>query len=178
MKKLLALLLLPLTIHAESPSITQRLMDEPATMLDIGMIRLNTMIAGFEKSVGLHWTEDGQYRFFKASIDSAYVADDDKIYVSFLVMSSEPNEAQMAEGCHNAMRQMSYWIMKSVHVLFRHAGDDGQSNPPGYNQGVRELFEFRCYFSSGTDTSEGRFWASRSLSDEKMKIGKWKMRNE
>ena len=180
MKKIIAILLVPLLAGAEPGPVTQYLTNEPATLLDIGMMRLETLTTEFEKRVGLHWTDNGEMKLFRAEINAQYEPDDDKIYVGFLIMRSKPTEEQMAEGCENAMAQMNIWLLKSLHVLFEHTGYDDPSRPPDFYKGLKEMFEIRCYFSSGRDTSEGQFWASRSLGnlgDRQMTIGKWEMSN-
>jgi hypothetical protein len=182
MKKVIALLLIPMMASVEPGPATQYLMNEAATLLDVGMMRLEILTTEFENRVGLHWSEDEKMEFFKAEVNARYEAEDDKIYVSFLVMSSKPSEAQMEEGCRNAMMQMNIWLLKSLPGLFLHADYD-YDDPPvaeAFYPNLKEMFELRCYFSSGRDTSEGRFWAHRSLGalgDNEMTIGKWKMRN-
>jgi len=180
MKKIIAILLMPLIVGAEPGPVTQYLINEPATLLDIGMMRLESLATEFEKRVGLHWTDNSEMKFFGASIHPEYEPEDDKIYVYFSVMNSEPTDAQMAEGCENAMMQMNIWLLKSMHVLFAHTGYDDPLRPADFYKGAKEMFELRCYFSSSRDTSQGRFWASRSLGnlgDRELKIGKWKMRD-
>lgn len=180
MRKTVALLRVPMFANAEPGPTTQYLFDEPATLLDVAMIRLDDLSDEFENRVGLHWTEGDKMKWFKAEINSYYEPDDDKIYVSFLEMSSEPNEEQMAEGCRNAMSQMNIWLMKSLSSMFGHVGHEDPSMPADFSSGLKDLFEIRCYFSSGRDTSEGRFWAHRklgSLGDNEMTIGEWRMRN-
>ena len=180
MRKTLALLLVPALASAEPGPTTRYLIDEPATLMDIGMVRLDDLTDEFENRVGLYWTDGEEMRWFKAEINSYYEADDDKIYVTFLVMNSEPNDEQMAEGCGNAMSQMNISLMKSLPSLFQHVGVEDTATPAGFNSGIRDVFEIRCYFSSGRDTSEGRFWAHRklgTLGDDTMTIGKWEMRN-
>ena len=180
MKKTIAILMIPLFASAEPGPVTQYLINEPATLFDIGMMRLETLTTEFERRVGLHWTDNGEVKFFRASIDPEYVPEDDKIYVYLSAMNSEPTEAQMAEGCENAMMQLNIWLTKSMHVLFAHTGYDDPSRPPDLYTGAKEMFELRCHFSSSQDTSQGRFWASMSLGkfgEGEMKIGKWKMRN-
>jgi len=90
MKKIIAILLFPILVNAEPGPVTQYLTNERATLLDVGMIRLETLTTEFEKRVGLHWTENGEMEFFSAEINSQYGPDDDKIYVSFLIMNSKP----------------------------------------------------------------------------------------
>ena len=103
MKKFIAILLLPMLVNAEPGPATQYLINEQATLLDIGMMRLETLTTEFEKRVGLHWTDNEERKFFRAEINALYEPDDDKIYVYFSTMNSEPTEAQMAEGCENAI---------------------------------------------------------------------------
>ena len=107
MKKFAAILLflLPLLANAEPGPVTQYLINEPASLLDIGMVRLDTLTTEFEKRVGLHWTVDGEMQFFRAEVNSRYEPDDDRIYVSFSIANSEATDAQMKEGCEMAMRQ-------------------------------------------------------------------------
>lgn len=180
MKKIVALLLFPISVIAEPGPTTQYLINERATMLDIGMMRLNTLTTEFRERVGLFWMENEEPTLFRAEIYSQYDPDDDKIRVSFSIMNSEPTAPQMADGCKNAMMQMNIWLMKSLPRLFLHTGYDDPSTRMEFDQGLKEMFELRCYFSSGRDTSEGRFWASRALGppgSSEMNIGKWKMRN-
>jgi hypothetical protein len=177
MKKIAALLLFPMLAHAQAGQMTQYLTRERATLLDVGMMRLETLTTAFESRVGVHWTENGAPKFFRPSINSSFEPDDEKFYVYFLVMDSMPTEQQMAEGCDNAMTQMSTWLLKSLPKLFLHTGYDDASMPPGTSKALSDMFELRCYFSSERDSSEGRFWASRRLTDREMTIGKWKMRS-
>lgn len=178
MRRIIAMLLLPILVHAEPGPATQYLINERATLLDIGMMRLETLTSEFEDRVGLSWTDNGESKFFRAEINASYEPEDDKIYVSFLVMDSKPTNEQMAEGCRRAMAQMNIWLLKSLPGLFVHTGYDDPSRPADLNRSLLRMFELRCYFSSGRDSSEGRFWASRPLgTDRQMTIGKWKMRN-
>jgi hypothetical protein len=181
-RKFLVLLLIPMVANAEPGPATRYLAGEPASLFDIGMLRLDRLASEFRNRVGLHWTDDGEYHWFRAEINASYVPEDDKIYIGFSIMDSEPTQQQMEEGCRNAMLQMNIWVQKSLPGLFLHTGyEHGDSSvPPDLDKNLRNMFEIRCYFSSSRDTSEGRFWASRTLGplgDDQMKIGKWKMRN-
>ena len=170
-----ALLLIPLFANAERGPTTQYLLSKPATLLDIAMVRLDDLSDEFENRVGLYWTDGDDSKWFKAEVNSYYEPDDNKIYVSISVMNSEPNQDQMAEGCRNAMSQMNIWLLKNLPTMFQHVGYDDPSLPEDFHAGLKEMFEIRCYFSSGRDTSEGRFWAHRKLGppgDSGMTIGK------
>ena len=176
MKKLCVLFLFPFIVEADPGAATRYLVSEPATMLDIGMIRLDDLTDEFERRVGLGWTEGDQRRWFTAEVGSRFYPDSDTIVVSFSVMNSEPNEQQMAEGCREAMGQMNIWLMKSLPGLFQHAGHELAPLPDGVYESLVDMFVIRCYFSSSRDTSEGRFWAYRklgNLGERSMTIGKW-----
>lgn len=174
MKKLLALLLLPLAANAQPGPTAQYLMNEPATLFDIGMMRLDALTAAFEERVGLSWTAgDGQREFFKAAVNANYAVRDDKIYVSFLVMNSDATAKQMEEGCRVATEQMSIWLSKSLPALFMHAGGSGPADANQVSERLRDMFVLRCYVSSKHDTAEGRFWASKKLMDTELTVGRW-----
>jgi len=80
MKKLLALFLFPLIANAEPGPTTQYLMNEPATLFDIGMMRLGALTSQFQQRVGLSWlASDGRREFFKAEVNSEYDSDHNKI---------------------------------------------------------------------------------------------------
>lgn len=169
---LAATLMFPALASATPGAVVRSLMSEPATLLDIGMVRLEILTTEFEKRVGLHWTmEEGEMEFFQAEVNSWYEPDDDRIYVSFLVMNSEATSAQMEEGCGNAMRQMGYWLNKSLPEFFSHVGD--QAEWQELHEAFQELVVLRCYVSSERTTSVGRFWASRALGDPELTVGRW-----
>ena len=177
MKKLLAMLLFPMIANGEPGRLTQYLMNEPATLLDIGMVRLDNLTTAFEARVGLFWTSNGEREPFRAEVSSRYEPDDDKIYVSFLIMNSEATDPQMEEGCRMAMAQMAIWLNKSGPDLFLHIDYEDPSAPQDQYTAFQQLIELRCYVSSGRDTSQGRFWARRSLQDREITVGPWDVGN-
>jgi len=176
MKKLIVFLLFPTLVNADAGAAKQYLINEPATLLDVGMLRLASLANEFEQRVGLHWTDGDEMKLFRAEVGSHYDEEAGMIYVSIYAMNDEPTEAQMAEGCRNAMTQMNIWLVKSLPGLFLHRGYEDPSVPPLFSKGLRDMFELRCYFSSSHDSSQGRFWASRKVSPDgggEMQIGQW-----
>lgn len=175
MQKLLVLLLLPFLANAENSPISKILKDEPATLLDIGMVRLDNLTREFGSRVGLYWTTaSGAKEAFRADINSWYDAKEDKIHVHFHVADSAAVEAQMKEGCEMAMEQISIWILKSLPGMFLHAGfDNTVAAATRPYDAVADLFEISCYVSARHDSSVGRFWARRTLRDPELKIGPW-----
>ena len=173
MKMLIALLLVPIGAMAQSESATRQLLNQPTSLLDVGMVRLQMLTGEFERRVGLSWTtSDGKRERFKAKANSYFDTDADRIYVSFTIMNSEATYPQMEEGCRTAMGQMGVWLMKSLPELFSHVGSDRTEKAKLFDA-LREMVVLRCYVSSGGDTSEGRFWGSQTLKDWTMSIGRW-----
>jgi hypothetical protein len=174
MKKLLALFLFPLIANAEPGPTTQYLMNEPATLFDIGMMRLGALTSQFQQRVGLSWlASDGRREFFKAEVNSEYDSDHNKIYVSFLVMNSDATATQMEEGCRVATEQMTFWLGKALPGLFMHAGGKSSADANGLLGALQDMFVLRCYVSSEHSTAEGRFWATKTLRDNALTIGRW-----
>lgn len=79
----------------------------------------------------------------------------------------------MTEGCEMAMNQMFIWIRKSLPRLFLHERFDRSAATFRQYDNFQDLFELRCYVSSESDSSVGRFWASRTLRDDALRIGPW-----
>lgn len=174
MKKFLALFLFPLIANAQPGPATQYLMSEPTTLFDIGLLRLAALTAQFQQRVGLSWVaSDGRREFFKAEVNSNYEAEEDKLYVSFLVMNSEATDAQMEDGCRNALGQMSVWLYKSLPLLFMHAAGGDSADANRLLGPLQDMFVLRCYVSSKHSTAEGRFWASKTLKANELTIGRW-----
>lgn len=178
MKNLIALLFFPFVAIAEPGPTSQFLMNEPATLLDIGMLRLDSLTSEFDQRVGLYWSADGgRSEPFEADINAYYEAEDDRIYVHFFIMDSDATSSQMEEGCGVAMNQMSIWLRKGLPSLFSHIGNVRPAEAVKHFNALQEMVVLRCYISSAHDTSEGRFWASRSLKDPAITIGPWAVRN-
>jgi hypothetical protein len=175
MRTLLLLLLFPFLAYAEGASVSKDLMNEPATLLDVGMIRLDILTREFERRVGVYWTTaNGTKEAFRADINSYYDPKDDKIHVAFFAMDSVATDAQMKEGCEEAMEQVTIWIWKSLPGLFLHEGfDNADEAAREPYEATADLFELSCYISAAHDSSIGRFWARRTLRDPELKIGPW-----
>ena len=176
MKKFFMLCLLPLgTVCAEPGDLTQYLMREPATLFDIGMVRLETLATEFENHVAIPNPATGEP--FQAVVSSEYDSAEDRIYVGFMIMNSEATDSQLEEACGASFRQMGIWLTKSLTSLFSHVGPIVPSTPENLLDGLSKMVVMTCYVSSGTNTAEGRFWASLSHQDflqgRPMRIGRW-----
>ena len=181
-RALIIMLLLPVCVSAEPSSFTKSLMNEPATMLDIGMVRLRALTTRAQNlKLGMYWQENDEMGRFNAYINSNYDPVDDKVYISFSVMQSGLSESQMASGCRIVMANTRTWVIKSLHSLFHHVGEGNLSNPTHEElqelQEMQELIEFKCTFSSKKSSGEILFRASWPLADEEMKIDPLELTN-
>lgn len=174
MKKLIFLLLFPALVWAEPGPTTQYLMKEPASVFDVGMLRLQHLIGYWEKQIAFNYKSQSHTDTIGGNVNTYYQSEDDKIYVVFSAMDNSATEEQMEAGCRSALSHMRIYVGKSLHTLFQHVGHRNSSSAP--DSAIRELFEFRCYVS-GHDSSQGRFWASQTLQAEEMTIGKWSLVN-
>ena len=174
MKRTIALLLLPVLAAASPGDVTRTLMNEPATLFDVGMIRLANVVEWAESHVTFAWTLEGQSRPVANGLNSHYDSESDMIYVSITVMDENATETQMHNGCEQALRQLQIVISKSLPELFGHVGE---AESPVPLDKLRDTFELRCYVSGNT-SSEGRFWGSMSLDyADEMTVGKWPTSN-
>ncbi len=174
MKMRIALLLVPIGAMAQSESTARQLLNQPATLLDVGMVRLQMLTGEFERRVGLSWTtSDGKHERFKAEPNSYYDTDADRIYVSFTITNSEATYPQMEEGCRTAMGQMGVWLMKSLPELFSHVGSDTDRKSEASSTRCERWWCSDATSRPRGDTSEGRFWGSQTLKDWTVSIGRW-----
>lgn len=176
MKKILALLLFPLLAWPAPGAVTQYLMDEPASLFDIGMLRLQKLATWAESHVGYSYTLRDKLKPMSRNISAHYDADVDKIYVTFFAMDESGSEPELEEGCRKALNQLRIVVSKSVPGVFRHSGSADPAEPTALAHTLHDMFELRCYVS-GHDSSDGRFWAIQKLDEQDMTIGRWPLRN-
>ena len=176
MKKIIAILLLPALANASPGPVSRYLMYEPASLFDVGMMRLQSLTSWAESQVGFAWTLHGKLKPVGKGINASYSYEDDRIYVVIYAMDEAATEVQMQEGCQKALQQLRIVVIKSLPQLFHHDGFDSPTEPINFFHTLFNMFELRCYVS-GHDSSAGRFWATQSLGAEEMTIGKWETSN-
>jgi hypothetical protein len=168
MKKLYCLLLLPLCAQGAPGGVTRYLINEPASMLDVGMVRLENLTTWFKGAVGLYWRH--------VDINSEYDPETDKIYVSISASDTASTAEQMQDGCREALRQLQIVVSKSLPDLFRHVGYRNPMEPKELDSTLRGMFEFSCSVY-GRSSSDIRFHATQTFDTTKMSIGEPKRRN-
>ena len=162
MKRLYCLLLLPLCSQAAPGGVTQYLINEPASMLDVGMLRLDNLTIWFRGAVGLYWRH--------VDINSEYDPDTDRIYISISASDTSSTAEQMSDGCREALRQLGIVISKSLPDLFQHVGYRNPMEPKELGSTLHGMVELSCSVY-GRSSSDLRFHATQALGATKMTIG-------
>ena len=172
MKKLLAILILvPVAAVGDHRPEFQSLIDEPASMLDIAMLRLDDFI---------FWTKPfmaGEYhsaaktdRQRHIDINANYSEDDGLIHVSASLMDLQSTSEQMEAGCRRVLTMMRINISKGLGHMFSHV--DGSFSPSANGQpaDLSGMITLSCHVY-GRSSSERRFGGAVSLKiGEEMEI--------
>lgn len=168
MKKWIVLMLLPLCAQGAPGGVTQYLINEPASMLDVGMVRLDNLTTWFRGAVGLYWRH--------VDINSQYDPDTDRISISITTMDTTSTAEQMKDGCREALQQLQIVVLKSLPDLFQHVGYSNPMEPEKLGATLRGMIQLRCTVW-GRSTADVRFDASQRLDAKQMTIGEPMRRN-
>lgn len=170
----LFLLLAPLHSLGESSAALRYLMNEPATLFDVAMLRLNRVTDYWEEQMVFNFSYAAKTDRTPGNVNAYYDSNADKIYVELTVMDELASEAQMKAGCRYALRHIAIYVGNSINDIFYHVAEKGSADQRELASEFREVFELRCYVS-GRSSSEGRFWATRSLDSSEIHIGRWEV---
>lgn len=184
MRKLAAtLVLLPLPAVAAPDSTTQYFMNEPASLFDLGMYRLETFGNRTGSSMTLLYAEGAELDIAHTAgkVTATYDPDADMIYVAFSVADEIANAQKMENGCRAVLRTLRIDVSKSVWRMFSHYGQPRNATSQATLEAFYDKFELRCWVHD--KVSDGRFWASVPLEGDfggtaDMKTGKWHTGND
>ena len=168
------------TAHAGSAF--QSLKDEPATLFDLGMFRLERSIAYSQESIESLYARHAQADPIASWASVSYSARDDMIRVGAGFMDEQSSEEQMEAGCREVLRMWRINVSKTAWKFFAHYGGEGRPTAPPMGPGLYDRIILRCYVS-GNSTADGRFWATMPLrgdlgEDDGFNVGRWRMDNE
>ena len=162
MKKWIVLMLLPLSAQGAPGNVTQYLINEPASMLDVGMARLDNLTTWFQGAVGLYWRH--------VDINTEYDPDTDRIYISISASDTSSTTEQMNDGCREALRQLGIVVSKGLPDLFQHVGYRNPMEPKELGSTLHGMVELSCSVY-GRSSSDLRFHVTQALGATKMTIG-------
>lgn len=120
MKRAILLLLFPLLTLADPSPATQYLLDEPASLMDVGIIRLATALRLNSDIVNTHYyfATDNEDILVFTSVN--YSLADDKINVRIFIDLRDGDRAE--SGCRNTVTKLTPQIKYFVGRLFSHSG--------------------------------------------------------
>lgn len=176
------LLLLPLIASAASPAVLH-FKNEPATLFDLGMFRLQLAAARMAGTMGAEYRRNADSDPLGTHINASYEADHDMIYIVTGIMDEAANEEQMTNGCRQVLRMMRINFGKSMWRMFAHYGDEADPAEKPMVDALYDQVELRCWVH-GRSTGDARFYGRQPLlgglgdDDDDMIIGRWRMRNE
>lgn len=165
MKRFLVLMLLPGLAIAEPGLVTRHFKDQPATLFDLGMLRLELWASQSEETIAAQFRDQTASEPRATYVHAEYDAAEDVIRVSTRVVDTHANDAEMAAGCRAVMRVMRINVSKTLWRVFAHYGDE---LAPGTEPMVERLYdqvELQCRVS-GPGTDERRFLATMPLHGE------------
>jgi hypothetical protein len=164
MRTLLALFIVaPLTTLADHRPEFQSLIDEPANMLDIAMLRLEDFII---------WTKPymaGEYhiaaetdRQLHIDINAAYQADEGLIHVSAYLMDLQSTREQLEAGCRRVLHMMRINISKGLGGIFSHVDGSFRPSANGQPANLFGMIGLSCHVY-GRSTTDRRFSGAMPL---------------
>jgi len=141
MKRVILLLFFPLLAFADPGAATRYLMNEPASLMDIGLLRANISLDANAKDMttfARHKTENDDLRIY-ASAEYKY-ADDLIIFELFLGSSKD----SLGEECDHVISNYSKFVLSRVDPWFFHAGFLRKTQPEELETLLKERIEMRC----------------------------------
>jgi hypothetical protein len=163
MKKFACILLLVTNCAlADRHAAFQSLIHEPASLLDITMLRLEDFITWTKPNMALTYRIDSESEVRSIDINAYYQPDEQRIQVSVSLMDTQSTSSQMQAGCDGVLNAININLSKSLPGLFIHV--DG-SYPPGLsesNANLADLIELSCYVY-GTSSANVRHSTRQAL---------------
>jgi hypothetical protein len=164
MKALLALFIVtPLSALADHRPEFQSLVDEPANMLDIAMLRLEDFIVWTKPNLAAEYhIAGGTDKQRHIDINADYREDDGVIHVSASLMDLQSTPEQMEAGCRRVLNMMRINISKGLGGIFSHV--DGSFSPSANGQPANlfGMIELSCHVY-GRSSTDRRFGGAMTL---------------
>ena len=155
-------MLIPMLAHADRRAAIQSLLDEPANLLDITMLRLQDFIIWTEPNMALTYRMKSESEVRSININADYVVESGQIKVSVSVMDTQSTPAQMEAGCDSVLEAIHINLTKSLPGLFIHVDDSYPLELEEMNFNFAELIELSCYVH-GTSSTEVRYRDKKPL---------------
>lgn len=168
---LMMLLTVPALLCAEQVPMSSRLSAEPASLLDIGVLRLTRHVEAVEDTVAAAWSLDGRLPADGWATYVRFDASADRILVTFHAVSEAGEEEELRDGCKSALLTLRSLVWKELPQLFEHVNQDTSRRTDTDRKATANLLELRCYVS-GRDSSDGRLSAKLPFMAEDVQYDK------
>jgi hypothetical protein len=146
MRKLFFLVLLaPVIAFGDNAAAIQSLQNEPASLFDISLLRLQDYIVWTRRYMVGEYNHSAQADIGHMDINAYYVPDEARIVMSYSVRDTTSTPEQMQEGCERVLDISQINLLKNVPGVFIH--EDG-SWPPGLKESgfnLANLVRLQCY---------------------------------
>lgn len=162
MKRFLVLMLLPGLALAEPGVVTRHFMDQPATVFDLGMFRLELWAFRSEDVMAAQFRDQTATTPKAVSFAATYDAERDFIRLSTTVMDARASDAEMEAGCRAVMRVMRINGSKTLWRVFAHYGEETEPAAQPMIEALYDRVELHCLVT-GLSSAEPRFSASMPL---------------
>lgn len=169
MRQLLALfVLIPLAATADHRPEFQSLIDEPANMLDIAMLRLQDFIIWTKPYMAAEYHSAAETdRQRHIDINAEYRVDEGVIHVSAWLWDQQSTREQMEAGCRRVLTMLRINISKGLGGLFSHVDGAFRPSANGQPADLFGMIELSCHVWGG-DTSDRRFSGRSPRLDKEM----------
>ncbi len=149
---------------ASTGSHVKELMNQPASLFDIGMQRLPSNADQF----GRFYRSASNDENASLSLNWQFQKESNQIIGSMNIFDKNSDEKAMRAGCEYVLNQMRIWVSKSLPKAFMHQGwdwDDSTDKTKALDKELRSMFVFSCRV---IDHSQSRFTRVWTFSDPKM----------
>lgn len=144
MRSVFALLLLcPLLALADQGAATRYLMTEPASLMDIGLLRLDQSLEEMSDRFGQWYETDTGVEGVSVSTEAEYLLEDDRIRIHVLISVESTQRGE--SGCRDLIRPMKGHVARLESRAFRHDGYDGRNRPKNLENEILNRTQILCH---------------------------------
>lgn len=128
MKRSILLLLFPLLAFADPGAAMRYLINEPASLMDLGLVRLDIRLAEYRETIGPNIDELAKTDLHGYSFSSTYNADKEEISVRLWILPKDSSQAVAA--CQNLLPIVRSPVEHGIRTLFFHADSPSSNDQP------------------------------------------------
>jgi hypothetical protein len=142
MKYLIPLLLLPALSLADPGPATRYLIDESASLLDLGVLRTELRLAASADSFKKIYEESSGVEIVSLSTAVVYDYQDDRLSIEITPLVRESGRAE--KGCKDLLTASHAWLLDVVPKLFGHKGYKSDNQPEDLQEEIAERTFVYC----------------------------------